>query len=151
MSAAGLSVSLGLFLVFLMAMMTDWRTVALICIIFPLITFISQCFVRKIRHDFNHFFFNQLSVIDEPSYLIYRYRKHQFGCYRNLVPKKRANHCNGFAVGCQPKRFNANLKNCNAMKRHRVHAQNANEMALNVHIRRRPLQTKSEMYFVNGR
>lgn len=41
MSCAGLAVSLGLFLVYLLAAIMDWRSVSLICAIFPMITLIS--------------------------------------------------------------------------------------------------------------
>lgn len=54
MSCAGLSVSVGVFIVFLMSSMMSWRTVSLVCVIFPIVTFVALFFVRNYYYRYNH-------------------------------------------------------------------------------------------------
>lgn len=46
-SCAGVAVTLGLFIVYLLGSVTDWRTAALICLTVPLFTIVAICFVPE--------------------------------------------------------------------------------------------------------
>lgn len=54
MSCAGIAVTSGAFIVYLMGCLMDWRSASLLCAIVPLTALISICFVRpKFEHKKN--------------------------------------------------------------------------------------------------
>lgn len=136
MSCAGLAVSLGLFLVYLLGAITDWRTVSLICSVFPLITLISLLMV-------SHWLF---AITPTHSTLIEwfcRCLRRRFGCYRKVAKKTRENRCNGFVAGFIQKRSNVNSTNCSATKKHHARVLNARSTPRNALTHRRRWATKS--------
>lgn len=44
---SGIAATLGLFIVYLLGSFMEWRNVALICLIVPIVTMIAVCFVSK--------------------------------------------------------------------------------------------------------
>lgn len=104
-ASSGISSMLGLFIVYFLGSVLEWRNVALICLVVPIISMFAICFVSLSFFALSVFSYEDFSD---------RSLKLPCGCCPKIALMTLENLFNGCGGGYHPRRFKRSFLHCNA-------------------------------------